>query len=371
MTNEEKREYVRTWYRLLMKHHAAAQDDLLPDQEVIASYQDFLAEFSGALYPLQPKKFYRYRTFSECELKNLRNGTAWFSCPEQFDDSVDSTLNIDLEAELAEILGPNGDAELRKRFVVSYLEYQLKKVGIQVNRELIKEAVEKMDSLGFEKGATSFFGKYLGDEDSRQLTKQTEVVLDSICNDELKEAVLGWIQNYQDTNKKIRASMFTLCLAEEGDNDVMWGRYAGACEGFCIQYEIPPTTAHAQLVLSNMLPIYYGEKPAIRLGDILKDGVFNPNGETVIHGIRQSDYENMYVSIYTKSPGWSFQKEWRVTYGKENLQPFPYATALILGEKMPEDHKEKLIEIAKEKGLSVFERRLNSSGSKVICEKLF
>ena len=353
-----------------MRHHDATQADLIPDGEALGAYKELLDEFFRILYPSQPKKFFRYRKFSDLELENLRNGTAWFSHPDQFDDSLDSALNVDLEAEIDEMLGPNGDEELKKRFSVSFVAYLLKQFGIQVNPELISEAFEKTESSGFDVGLLNFFEKYLDQDTSQMLLAQTKGTLDNVCNDKLKEAVLGWVNNFQDSNRKIRAALFELCLAEEGDNDAMWGTYADNCKGFCIQYEIPPSTVHGAMILSNLFPIYYGEKERIRLSDILRRGVFNLNQEMVVEGIAQSDYEVMHLSSYTKSPIWEFQKEWRVTYGDKNLQPFPYATAVILGERMEEQPKEKLINLAREVGLTVYQRKLNTSGSKIICVEL-
>ena len=53
-----------------------------------------------------------------------------------------------------------------------------------------------------------------------------------------------------------------------------------------------------------------------------------------------------------------------------NKQPFPFAKAIILGEKMSEEYKANLIQLAKQKGLDIYQRKLNVSGSKIIITKL-
>ncbi len=370
MTNEERKNYLISWHRLLMAHHDAAEVDRIPDWQAIRGYKGFLEAFFERLYPLLPKKLYRYRSFGPHELENLRNGTAWFSHPDQFDDSLDTALNIDLEAEIEEVLGPNGDKNLKREFSISFITYLLKKAGVPAGRELVAEAFSKTEQSGFNEGMMEFFEAYLDADTSKLLLNQTNEQLDSICTDELKEAVLGWLDNYQDSNRKIRASVYELCLAEESDNDVMWGRYAQNCTGFCIEYEIPPDTFAGAMALSNLFPIYYGEKEKIRLVDILQNGVFNLDGGAIFEGIAQSDYEKMHVSSYTKSKKWEFQKEWRVTYGDSNLQSFPFATAIILGESIEENNRDSLIAVAREKGLRIYQRKLNRSGSRIIYEKV-
>ena len=76
---------------------------------------------------------------------------------------------------------------------------------------------------------------------------------------------------------------------------------------------------------------------------------------------------------YTKDPSYQFQKEWRITFTEDmggNKQSFPFAKALILGEKISDADKVKLVEIARKKNLRVFQRKLNISGSKVIMEQI-
>lgn len=370
MTNEEKRQYLRDWHRLMMRHHAIVEVDRIPDQQALDAYRDFLAEFMPVLRSLQPKYFYRYRKFDEYELENLRTETAWFSHPDQFDDSLDSALNIDLDSEIESILGPNGDQDLKMRFSVAFVQYFLSRSGFRVNRELIEEAFLKIDEKGFDDGLIDVFGKHLDPKTSAMLLGQTHERLNSICTPQLKETVLEWLNNYQDSNKKARAALYNLCLAEEGDNDAMWGLYSDNCKGFCIRYRIPEDTREGAMVLCNLFPIYYGSKEPICLTDILMNGVFNPNQESVHEGIAQSDYEKLFISTYTKEPEWEFQKEWRVTCGNANLQSFPFADAITLGERIDPDHEQKLLEIAKEKRLNVFKRKLNRSGSKIVLERL-
>lgn len=90
-------------------------------------------------------------------------------------------------------------------------------------------------------------------------------------------------------------------------------------------------------------------------------------------GFSLNDYSKWFLSSHTKDPSYHFQKEWRITFTEEmggNKQSFPFAKAIILGEKISIVDKEKLVEVARKKNLRVFQRKLNISGSKVITEEL-
>lgn len=367
MNNDEKRDYLTLWHTLLMSHHGAVEVDQIPDWEALAGFKDFYEDSMKILYPRLPKKFFRYRKCKQTEFENLKNGTAWFSHPDQFDDSLDTSLNMDLEEEVKEL--ENND-ELRIEFLTSLTLSLLEKAGIPANRELVMEAMTKTDKQGFELGLSSFLKSHLDSETSDLIADRTKSGVECICDDKMKKNVQEWCENWQDSNKKMRESVFDLCLVEEYDNDAMWGTYSDNCTGFCIQYEIEPNSELGVMTLANIFPIYYGEKEKIRFVDLLMHGMLNSDGEMVIGGITKSDYEKMHISSYTKSPIWSFQKEWRVTYGKTNLQPFPFATGLILGERIKEEDKNELIKIAQDKGLTVYQRKLNRSGSKIIYEKI-
>ena len=110
----------------------------------------------------------------------------------------------------------------------------------------------------------------------------------------------------------------------------------------------------------------------IKLFDILKKSTFCEKKD--INRILVEDYRKMFVSTYTKHESWSPQKEWRITlpamFEENNKQNFPYITSIILGERMTDDNKKRIMDICKRKNIPVYQRKFNISHSKIIVEKI-
>lgn len=85
--------------------------------------------------------------------------------------------------------------------------------------------------------------------------------------------------------------------------------------------------------------------------------------------------DSAYISLNTKTLQWIGEEEWRFGIPKiqaeSNVVPFDFAESLYLGENIEEEWKEKLLEIAKEQGLLVYQRKLDSTKSKWIYEKFY
>ena len=191
-----------------------------------------------------------------------------------------------------------------------------------------------------------------------------------VVNENVLVSVKGFLTYYLDLNKRMRNEAFIFSLAEESDNQAMWGLYADESKGFCIEYSFPRDDFLGQRMLLNLFPIYYGEKPLIKFFDVLIKGLYAQNN---INGISYDDYQDWFLSAYTKDKTYEFQKEWRITFDKRmggNLQQFPFAKSIILGERISEENKSRLIEIAKKKGLDVYQRNINKTGSKVIVTRI-
>jgi hypothetical protein len=106
----------------------------------------------------------------------------------------------------------------------------------------------------------------------------------------------------------------------------------------------------------------------IRFFDLLIRGLY---GKDKIHGITHDDYREWFISSNTKDSTFAFQKEWRITFDSSmggNLQAFPFATSIILGERISPDNAKKLTEIAERKGLRLYRRKISKTGSSIEVE---
>ncbi|MBQ7204203.1 MAG: DUF2971 domain-containing protein [Eubacterium sp.] len=112
----------------------------------------------------------------------------------------------------------------------------------------------------------------------------------------IKKEVHSGISSLYDFFEGLKKSMGISCFSESPDSLLMWAHYANNHRGICVEYEL--------LEISNMLNfspvpvIYDNEKTS-----------FNYLNENTI----DSDSTRVFVeSITSKSPEWSYEKEWRI-----------------------------------------------------------
>lgn len=368
MNNEEKKRFIIEAHRLYMSFRPYDRGVSL--EEMRKREDAFWELYSSSFHRLLPKSLFKYRRPTEDAIKNLENDEAWFSHPADFDDTVDSVINNDIETELEEFEKQPElvTIKLATAFVNAFAESK----GFKVDEKQIEEALPLFNNDGtFNEEDTKHFlekkmPEYVSDECINKLKQNTSKVV----NDKVLDSAKAFLMHYMDLNQRTRNEALVFSLAEENDNQAMWGLYADESRGFCIEYEFPSATFLGQRMLLNLFPIYYGEKPLIKFFDVLIKGLYSRNQ---INGISYDDYQEWFLSAYTKDKTYEFQKEWRITFDKimgGNLQPFPFAKSIIFGERMTEDNKARLIEIARKKNIKVFARKVNKTGSKVIIEQL-
>jgi hypothetical protein len=82
----------------------------------------------------------------------------------------------------------------------------------------------------------------------------------------------------------------------------------------------------------------------------------------------------LYASLYIKTPEWIGEQEWRFSIPKHqaesNAIPFDFYECIYLGENIEDGWKEKLMIIAKDHGLKVYQRGLDSTKSKWIYSEV-
>lgn len=368
MNNEEKKRFIVDIHRLYMESRPYDGDFSL---EIMKKKEDFMWEiFKDIFYCKQPKTLYKYRKFNEQNLSNLENDIAWFSKPVEFGDTVDFTLNTDIETELEDF--EKHPQKYTKKVVVVFIIFWLRQYGQIVDENMIDMILSLFNDNGevSEDDAKAFLKdkmpQYSSDVYSKKLFEATQLPNQV----QTKEAIKGFLKIYLDFNNKLRKESFVFCLAEEGNNQAMWETYADDATGFCIEYQIPNDTFLGQRMLMNLLPIYYGEKESINFFDILVKGL---TAEKQVNGISYDDYEKWFLSSYTKDPSYVFQKEWRIVFAQDmggNKQFFPFVKSIILGEKISEKNKKILVDLANKKGFEIYQRKLNLSGSKIMIVKL-
>jgi hypothetical protein len=136
-----------------------------------------------------------------------------------------------------------------------------------------------------------------------------------------------------------------LSLSERFDSILMWSHYADFHKGFFVGFN------EEKMRQSNL----FGKG-----GPITYDTEFPKIDPRNNRGMDKS-----FVQTHTKAEDWAYEKEYRLTklfFPNEPEQnarivtfPAELISEVILGLKMPEEHKKEIIEIAKQKKIPIFE----------------
>lgn len=370
MTNEEKLNYIKLMHELSIKYRI--NDYSSEQQDEIA--KEFNRVLREKVFSLQPLQLYKYRAVNDNNLDAIKNDYAWFSLLRDVDDTVDSAINFDPEEEVKELEANQG--QMMFEYNLEFVKSLFKKVGLNIPESRLREYLNCFDDgeLNVESVNKLIDSKNIDDENRIYLLNEIKKVTSKGVPEDLINATKSFINVFLGTNVSLQENIVTYCLSEFPDIDAMWGTYADSSRGFCIEYTIPIDLQNpfSLLYRTNLYPIYYGNKEVIKLFDILKKSTFCEKKD--INGILVEDYRKMFVSTYTKHESWSPQKEWRITlpamFEENNKQNFPYITSIILGERMTDDNKKRIMDICKRKNIPVYQRKFNISHSKINVEKI-
>ena len=364
MNNEEKKRFIIEVHRMFMNYRP--YDRCLSLDEMKFREDAFWNNYHHSFYSLLPESLFKYRKPTEDAIKNFEDDNAWFSHPADFDDTVDSVIFNDLESELEEFeKSPKRIIEkLSKSFVHAFASAQ----GIDIDEKQIEEALPlfNLDGSINEPATRNYLADKMPEDKIDECVERLKINTSQENNNVILKSAKGFMMNFIDINKKIRSETFVFSMAEDCDSQAMWGLYADESKGFCIEYQFPKDTFLGQRMILNLFPIYYGEKPLVSFFDVLVKGIY---AKQKVNGISFEDYKDFFVSAYTKDKSYEFQNEWRITFDKNmggHLQKFPFVKSIILGERMTEENKNRLIEIARKKNIKIYQRQLNATGSKVI-----
>lgn len=154
MTNEEKKIFIIDMHHLYMEQRP--YDGNFPI-ETKKKKEDFMWEiFKKDFYVNQPKSLFKYRKANELSIKNLENDIAWFSKPVDFGDTVDFTLNTDIEAELEDF--EKHPQEYTKKVAIAFINFWLRQYGQTVDEKMVDMVLPLFNDNGevSEKDAKAF-----------------------------------------------------------------------------------------------------------------------------------------------------------------------------------------------------------------------
>ena len=258
--------------------------------------QDELDQALRLKHDNTPSALFRYRTCSNRNLDNLKKGIVRLSSPEEFNDPHDSELWLD-ESNLLEAM----TSELRDSFIGSdghnLIMRKLFELIMSVIQRLYKPAAIKA---------------------RREL-------------------------------RRVRSSLRVCCFSEENHNTLMWSHYSNSHQGYCEEYNFS-LLSEEELHRRMLFPVYY--KPEVL---DLTPIFYN----LMKHQERGNPFASI-IAASVKSMHWEYEKEWRLIIpitleGSQRLYPMPKPTGLYLGSKISETNREKLMEVASNRNIAVYE----------------
>ena len=100
----------------------------------------------------------------------------------------------------------------------------------------------------------------------------------------------------QDLFTRMRFGIGVSCLSESDDSLLMWAHYANNHRGMCVEYDLLEISSQLKF---TPVPVVYTEERVC----------FNSLNTTTV----ERDTTKMFLeSLTTKSPEWSYEKEWRI-----------------------------------------------------------
>lgn len=356
-------------------------------------------------------KLYKYQTVSENHLDCLRAGTLYCSEARQFNDPFDSKMGYKLQdifdAQYGEELN-RLDGILGKFVMVHDKEIPISACSEDEQRVVKKllsnrHLMETIDSLRLtiktQKDVNelylnnpSFFLDLIGPviEDS-SLKSQFMILRNIVCDErfrmpvyignemdkdemltglseangitadtdeigktlsisslflqkEKSEALVNLLQKVESVIDKFTNRFRIGCLAADYKNRLMWAHYADCHRGYCVEYDFSGTDQHTMNILP--LPIIYSnQRPRFPW-----DAMINLTEKK-----KNSLSKQLLVGLLTKDEIWKYENEWRIIIENKSevFVKMPPVTCIYLGVNICPESRERIMEVANEKGIPV------------------
>ncbi len=315
---------------------------------------------------------YKYRTCNRNNFNTLKAQQIFMPAATSFKDVFDYTLNFDVMREAENL--KKWLIEHLDDFIYNSLSDYLKNNGI--NSKVTKDQIERIHNTYFTEKGKIIKSKFIRAVNAKQpgiglkiydkIVGAIEVYSKESSKD-LERMCLGILESIRNENYKVREKSLVYCLTEDKSNGPMWENYADNYTGFCIEYNFNCLDNKKFSEIKNLIylmPIsYVKEKPILSLIPFLEIAM----GE--FFGNKSEMPNEMLIEInkqlLRKDFLYSYEKEWRFSIKNENnnLQPFPFISAIYMGKDITANNEKHLRIAAKQLGVPLFKQSLNFSGN--------
>ncbi len=158
-----------------------------------------------------------------------------------------------------------------------------------------------------------------------------------------------------DKMMKKRSEVGIYSLSSSYKHELLWAHYAYSHKGFCIQYNLDLLIKRNIYQTLHFVPVTYRDKP--------------PD----LTALDISTIKNVFKKIVgTKSTPWNYEKEIRIITDKigENDYDYSAVTGIYFGLRMPDEYKEKMMNLLKGRGIKYYQMFLKDRSYQFIAQPL-
>lgn len=364
-----KEKYIKNHYKRLIE---ADIKNNLDNKSVVL---DILKEHLTFI----PRKLYKYRNCSQQNFDYLTKQEIWMSCAKDFIDPFDSIINIDLEKDFEKI---------KKWFLNNICDIVYFGLKSFFDKRNIKFDVDRNKINWIKNEFFTDSGRLLKTKARLYMQKESlnvqqyEITLEKIeeylasSEDKLKQKIEDLIKIIIDSTKTSQELSLIYCLTEDHNNPVMWENYSDNYTGFCIEYDFSKKCDYdSRKNLIFLLPILYRKKlmqfdmfPLFEIA--VKKHLY---GDEVNQDEEKTQSEiNLNLQLLQKKHEYNYEKEWRfaIKNHQNNIQPFPFVSAIYLGKDISTENESMLIKIASKLEVPVYKQYLPLTGVEYKYKKL-
>lgn len=322
----------------------------IPDNLDSEEESKIVSKIFKCCWDITPENLYRYRACNENNFTALQENKFLLTKPTLFNDPYDSLLFIDRQ-KIINDLTQNQEFDIVEKLQndAEFKEEQMQLLG--------EDFVEKHSALQPFKNSKE---KEIYNQISNKIyTKFVDQLID-------------------ESLKAMKQSSLVACLSEDFESILMWSHYADNHKGFVLNYNFKrrysietgiPGVKATEFADKKMFPVRYSDKrfdATYYVEFHFIDNYFRSIGIK----LNQPFFDKLfyYKILLFKSTNWQYEKEWRIInqtnidYNDKkpdfsfinNIKP----TEILLGSKIEKKNKDRLLKIAEEKKIPVFQMKL-------------
>jgi hypothetical protein len=287
-----------------------------------------------------PGSLYKYRSVNEYALSNLKENSVWCTHAANFNDPYDSSLCFDFSSGFMDSL------------LLKSIEKEVRGEGDHFITD------DNMSILSTSDDPLKAMVELAANHKDSSVAPDMVDKLYRVCKDFCEENIIEMNNRF---NTAIKQGYKICSFSQRIDSMLMWSHYSTNHTGFAIEYdfsELPVTDVRSRC----LWPVLYD------------DDLFDAS-EFFMEQIRAGSFNNLFgiISAIHKAKDWSYEHEWRLILPMSPSDPptnysVPVPKAVYLGSKMSKEDEERIVGVAREKGIDVHRMRLSHNRFQMIPE---